>query len=54
MKRIRKSLFALLLSTTLFVAVPAEACTRAVYQGPAGRVLTGRTMDWKLEILSNL
>ncbi|BAU42016.1 linear amide C-N hydrolase [Leptolyngbya sp. O-77] len=54
MKRIPKALFALLLSTTLFVAAPAEACTRAVYQGPAGRVLTGRSMDWKLEILSNL
>ncbi|MBF2083142.1 linear amide C-N hydrolase [Thermoleptolyngbya sp. C42_A2020_037] len=54
MKRIPKALFALLLSTTLFVAAPTEACTRAVYQGPAGRVLTGRSMDWKLEILSNL
>lgn len=33
---------------------PAEACTRALYVGPEGRVLTGRTMDWKLPIVSNL
>lgn len=32
----------------------AEACTRAVYQGPDGRVLTGRTMDWKLDMISNM
>lgn len=30
------------------------ACTRAVYLGPEGRVLTGRTMDWKLPMTSNL
>jgi len=32
----------------------AEACTRAVYQGPNGRTLTGRTMDWKLDMISNM
>lgn len=32
----------------------AEACTRAVYQGPEGRVLTGRSMDWKMPMVSNL
>lgn len=32
----------------------AQACTRAVYQGPEGRVLTGRSMDWKLPMTSNL
>ncbi|NBC11190.1 MAG: linear amide C-N hydrolase [Planctomycetes bacterium] len=38
-----------------FVAAPvAEACTRAVYLGPHDRVLTGRTMDWKLPMVSNL
>ena len=38
-----------------FVAAPvAEACTRAVYLGPGDRVLTGRTMDWKLPMVSNL
>ncbi len=33
---------------------PTEACTRAVYQGPEDRVLTGRTMDWKFEWDGNL
>lgn len=31
-----------------------EACTRAVYLGPDGRVLTGRSMDWKQPMVSNL
>lgn len=54
MRCIQKTLLSLFLSTTLFMAAPAQACTRVVYQGPAGRILTGRSMDWKLEILSNL
>jgi len=32
----------------------AEACTRAVYLGPEERILTGRSMDWKLPMVSNL
>lgn len=32
----------------------ADACTRAVYQGPEGRVLTGRSMDWKLDWEGNM
>ncbi|MCC5966118.1 MAG: linear amide C-N hydrolase [Natronohydrobacter sp.] len=32
----------------------AGACTRAVYHGPEDRVLTGRSMDWKLPMISNL
>lgn len=32
----------------------ADACTRVVYLGPEERILTGRTMDWKLPIISNL
>jgi len=41
-------------SATLATAPVAEACTRAVYQGPEGRVLTGRSMDWKLPMTANL
>ena len=33
---------------------PAKACTRAVYIGPDNMVITGRTMDWKEDIQSNL
>ena len=33
---------------------PMEACTRAVYIGPEQMVITGRTMDWKEDIMSNI
>ncbi len=48
---------ALCASTTMaamLVAPMAESCTRAVYLGPEDRVLTGRSMDWKLPMVSNL
>jgi choloylglycine hydrolase len=32
----------------------AAACTRAVYHGPDNRVLTGRSMDWKLDWEGNM
>lgn len=38
----------------LLLSHPAMACTRAVYQGPDGLVITGRSMDWKDEIPANL
>lgn len=38
----------------LAAAGAADACTRALYQGPNDRVLTGRTFDWKSPITSNL
>ena len=31
-----------------------EACTRATYIGPDNTVITGRTMDWKEDIMSNI
>lgn len=33
---------------------PAEACTRVVYLGPDGMIVTGRTMDWKEDLRTNL
>ena len=33
---------------------PAGACTRAVYIGQDGTVITGRSMDWKEDIQTNL
>ncbi len=43
-------------AVALALAIPhvADACTRAVYLGPEDRVLTGRSMDWKLPMVSNL
>ncbi|MCH8542218.1 MAG: linear amide C-N hydrolase [Alcanivorax sp.] len=35
-------------------ALHAEACTRVVYLGPEGRILTARSMDWKTDIGTNL
>lgn len=29
-------------------------CTRMVYLGPAGNIITGRSMDWKLDLMTNL
>ncbi|MBQ7823117.1 MAG: linear amide C-N hydrolase [Bacteroidaceae bacterium] len=42
---------ALLCSGTLETA---DACTRAVYLGPDQTVITGRTMDWKEDIMTNI
>ncbi|HEY9889808.1 MAG TPA: linear amide C-N hydrolase, partial [Candidatus Obscuribacterales bacterium] len=36
------------------VAPIAKACTRVVYKGPNDTVITGRTMDFSLEIPANL
>lgn len=33
---------------------PSNACTRVVYKGPNNTVLTGRTMDFSIEIPANL
>lgn len=50
---IRECLAGLVLAATLSAPV-AEACTRVTYLGPEGRVLTGRSMDWSLPMVSNL
>ncbi|MBE9602333.1 linear amide C-N hydrolase [Pedobacter sp. MC2016-24] len=38
----------------LLVQKEAFACTRVVYKGPNGTVITARSMDWKDEIAANL
>lgn len=39
-----------------FTSMPlsSEACTRAVYHGVGNNIITGRTMDWKEDIHTNL
>ena len=50
-----KKVFIFLCSlATLSLASKAEACTRVVYTGTDGMVVTGRTMDWKTELESNI
>ena len=51
--KILESLAALVVAATLFPA-SGDACTRAVYRGPDGMTVTGRTMDWKEELHTNL
>ena len=51
---VRRLLAALVVLAAILAGPVAEACTRAVYLGPDGRVLTGRTMDWRIPIVSNL
>ena len=50
--------FKVLLSAASFFllahAFSATACTRAVYVGDNGDVITARSMDWKVDVLTNL
>ena len=54
----RKSLLhrgaAILLAGTLLASSAAQACTRFVYFGANGSVITARSMDWKSDIATNL
>ncbi|KRG49270.1 choloylglycine hydrolase [Stenotrophomonas panacihumi] len=46
---------ALLATVAAALAAPrADACTRAVYLGDNGDVITARSMDWKNDVASNL
>ena len=52
-----KSIIGFILTLSIFLAITvtsASACTRAVYQGPDGLIITGRSMDWRDEIPANL
>lgn len=44
MRLFRKSALSLICASALLAADMAQACTRAVYQGPNDRVLTGRSI----------
>lgn len=33
---------------------PTHACTRALYLGPESQIVTGRTMDWRSDMQTNL
>lgn len=45
---------ALLAAALATAATPAMACTRAVYLGDNGDVITARSMDWKEDVATNL
>ena len=41
-------------AVTASLSTPAQACTRTLYVGEGNLVLTGRNMDWKEDMSSNL
>ena len=54
MKKKQTGVILMLAALSLMSIQPVEACTRAVYLGPEQLVITGRTMDWKEDIMSNI
>lgn len=54
MARLSQGIVGFLLAFILAAAPFAEACTRAVYLGPEDRILTGRNINWKMPMVSNL
>jgi penicillin V acylase-like amidase (Ntn superfamily) len=55
MKKSSKAmLVALSVCAAILWSLPSTACTRVVYQGPNGTILTARSMDWKGDIPANL
>ncbi|WP_316820424.1 linear amide C-N hydrolase [Pedobacter gandavensis] len=49
-----KYFLSIALVVILFVQKECMACTRVVYKGPNGTVITARSMDWKDDISANL
>jgi penicillin V acylase-like amidase (Ntn superfamily) len=45
---------AMLVSTSIVVSSAAQACTRFVYLGANDQVITARSMDWKVDVGTNL
>ena len=52
MKKILLSLLSLV--SLIYCSEKSDACTRVVYDGPEDMIATGRTMDWKEDLLTNL
>ena len=50
----KKTLFTATLLLAGMLVSNIEACTRVVYIGQNGMVVTGRTMDWKENLKSNI
>lgn len=50
----RAAVLSLALALAIAASAQAEACTRAVYLGRDGMVITARSMDWRNDIATNL
>lgn len=53
-KRSRSLLCSVLLTLYMATMSIGHACTRAVFLGDDGRTITGRSMDWKVDVGTNL
>lgn len=53
LKKCRRTLLACAVGLAL-VPAASQACTRAVFLGDNGQVITGRSMDWKRDVATNL
>jgi len=49
-----RACLAIAVATTLALVPVAQACTRLVYLGANGDVITGRSMDWRVDVGTNL
>jgi len=54
MRKMMKTWISVMVVAVFAFAVEAHACTRVVYIGPEQTVLTGRTMDFSIDIPANL
>src|SRR5690554_856991 len=43
-----------LVASGLMTATATQACTRAVYHGTNDQVITARSMDWRVDVETNL
>ena len=50
---LKKALFCSFVTSSLFLQT-AQACTRAVYLGNDNHIITARSMDWKVDVGTNL
>lgn len=50
----KRSLICSLIIASTFACSTVDACTRAVYLGDNNNVITGRSMDWKSDVGTNL
>ncbi|MFW7344825.1 MAG: linear amide C-N hydrolase [Pigmentiphaga sp.] len=54
MSRYASACAALLACASMLAVSAAQACTRFVYLGAGGQVVTARSMDWKVDVGTNL
>ena len=53
MKAAKQIVTGIILFSGIGIVTTSDACTRVVYKGPENTVLTGRSMDFSMEIPAN-